>query len=778
MEVKTFKGDSLAKRDYMFAIGVGVAFTLIYLIFAARGMDPALWRDLTAAAGITPPNTIFPGLWRALAWGLLSVFGKGGVTLALRIVGAVFGGFSVFFSYLIIREVLAYLARARNVGPWSRIASLFTLLATVSLGAGDAMMRVVSPLTPGGMRFLALVISIHIFLRYLKAFGTWRILLSMVVAGAIASESPFGFLLPAVYYLCYRLSLIAVVNDQLKLEAGAVKTDEEEVATTPFLLPKWRMFFSFLAGLFLFGGINVLTFIKFGGLDACAWNGFDLAIHYAIGYYTMILASATAIGWVLSVTFALLPLIAVLVLFPILCRDTEPIRFKLGLILFFAGVLALLQCGVFPYTRLWTFSSSAVELRSDFIVCVFMLFSAMTMALASACFALGCQTIYEFDEDDGVFRVFGPRGVAMRNLVLAVVVVGLLPVVFRISRPAETEMRSIVHDALAETVRECGDAKFVFTDGRLDAGLELIASQMGSGVKPLNMMSGASEWEKYVRTRYFDEESADYTSAEIGVPVLLRIWAGEMTNGMDQAAAQLGFEFWRRARKPLPPQSGLVARTKGIDDAESKRGADVANKLAARILNVAKNHGGVSVSPALRDAVSSVSWRISRFARMRDEEELANELDEWNEAVKQMMRLVEYERMRTFMQLTPYEGLRLALRRADFNEARRYAKTVLQIEPDDPEANFGTGMAYLMEEKLKEAEMYLENTLKKRPDEPAVLNNLSIIFRKTNRLDKALEYVKKAHEILPANEEIQRTLRDTERAIENRKATLRSAFSR
>ena len=292
------------------------------------------------------------------------------------------------------------------------------------------------------------------------------------------------------------------------------------------------------------------------------------------------------------------------------------------------------------------------------------------------------------------------------------------------------------------------------------------------------MMSGASEWEKYVRTRYFDEESADYTSAEIGVPVLLRIWAGEMTNGMDQAAAQLGFEFWRRARKPLPPQSGLVARTKGIDDAESKRGADVANKLAARILNVAKNHGGVSVSPALRDAVSSVSWRISRFARMRDEEELANELDEWNEAVKQMMRLVEYERMRTFMQLTPYEGLRLALRRADFNEARRYAKTVLQIEPDDPEANFGTGMAYLMEEKLKEAEMYLENTLKKRPDEPAVLNNLSIIFRKTNRLDKALEYVKKAHEILPANEEIQRTLRDTERAIENRKATLRSAFSR
>ena len=163
---------------------------------------------------------------------------------------------------------------------------------------------------------------------------------------------------------------------------------------------------------------------------------------------------------------------------------------------------------------------------------------------------------------------------------------------------------------------------------------------------------------------------------------------------------------------------------------------------------------------------------------MRDEDQLANELDEWNEVVKHMMRLVEYERMRTFMQMTPYEGLRLALRRADFVEARRYAKTVLQMDPDDPEANFGTGMAYLLEEKYKEAEMYLENTLKKRPEEPAVLNNLSIVYRKTNRLEKALEYVKKAHELLPGNEEIQRTLRDTERAVESRKATLKSAFSK
>lgn len=769
MQGKSYASDRLGTRDVVFASAAGLVFTFVYLVFAAKGMDPALWRDLTVAAGIAPPQTIFPGVWRVVAHALLSIVGPGGIAFTLRVVGSVAGGLCVFLSYLVFRIVLAYLARVRDVSEWRPIASLFSLLAVASLGAGDAMMRVVSPLTPGGIRFVALLVSLYMFLRYIRTGSVWRILASMFVAGAIASETPIGFLLPAVYYLCYRLAVAAIVNDQLVVDGPEGRA---------MALPKWRMFFSFLFGLSLFASVNVAAFVAFGGLEACGWNGFDVAIHYALGYYGMVISAASPIGWVLSLTFALLPLIAALVVFPSLCRDNEPLNFRTGLILFFAGILALLQCGVFPYTRLWTFSSSAAELRSDFLVCIFMFFSALTLALAAACFSLACQNLFSYDPDEGVFRAVEKRGFAMRNLMLAVVAVCLLPVIFRIYRPAETEMRSIVRDALEETVRECGDAEYVFTDGRLDAGLELTAARMGSNVKPLNMMSGPSAWEKFMRCRSFEEGSPDRASAELGVPILLRIWAGEMTNGMDRAAQQLGFEFWKRARKPLPPQSGFVARAKGIDEAEVARGVSAAEKIARRIITVMKENEGLAISPALRDALQSVSWRISRFARMRDDEELAKELDEWNEAVKHMMRLVDYERTRTFMQMTPYEGLRLALRRADFAEARRYGAIVLQMDPEDPEANFGTGMAYLMEEKLKEAEMYLERTLVKRPDEPAVLNNLSIIYRKTNRLEKALEYVKKAHELLPANDEISRTLRDTERAMEKRKSTLKSAFEK
>ncbi len=769
MENNVFEGDKLGNRDVFLAFLAGIGSFLAYLAFSPRGLDPSLWNEMCVAAQIRPPATLFHGLWRLLAVGVLSFCGPEYITSVLRIIGAIVGGLSVFFVYLILRQIVASLARVKSLRLWGWIAPLFTMIATVCFGAGDALFRIISPLSPDAFQFVGLLFSLFLFLRFLKSGGTWRILLSMVFAGAVTAETPLGFLLPLVYYIVQRIALASFINDKQQLDV-----DPGHLG----FMPRWRMFFSFVLGLFLLGGVNIAVFMMFGGLEACGWSGFDLAFRYAVSYHEVIAFAASPIGWVLAVTFSLLPLVVSLVLFPMLCRDTEPIRFRLGLILFFAGILALVQCGILPYTRLWSFSSGAVEINSDFLECVFMLMTAITLALASSCFALGCQDILFYDEDDGAFKVVEPRGIVMRNLVQVVVIACVLPTISRVYRPVETELRSIVHDAIVETVRECGDAKFVFTDGRLDAGVELVASMAGSQVKPLSMMSGPSSWERYIRTRHFEEGSPDRASVEVGVPILLRVWAGEMTNGMDNAAIQLGFEFWRRARKPLPKCSGFVAREKGLSDAEAERGISVANNIAKRIIKLAKENPNVAVSPALRGAVSSVSWRISRFARMRDDEQLANELDEWNNAVKHMMRLIEYERMRTFMQMTPYEGLRLALRRADFVEARKYGATVLQIDPEDPEANFGTGMAYLMEEKFKDAEFYLERTLIKRPDEPAVLNNLSIIFRKTNRLDKALEYVKKAHELAPENEEIAHTLKDTERAIAKREETLKSAFRR
>ena len=168
----------------------------------------------------------------------------------------------------------------------------------------------------------------------------------------------------------------------------------------------------------------------------------------------------------------------------------------------------------------------------------------------------------------------------------------------------------------------------------------------------------------------------------------------------------------------------------------------------------------VQASPSLSDALSSVAWRLSRFARLRNDEATADRLDRSNTALKRMLSVVEYERQRTFMQLTPREGLRIALRRADFIEARRYAAAVLRSDEEDPEANFGMGMSYLREDRMQDAEFYLRRCLIRRPDEPAVLNNLSIICRKGRRYDEAEELARHALKMLPDSPEVRQTLKD------------------
>lgn len=764
-------GDRLVKRDYILATIVGLLFTGIYLIFAPRGMEPAIWNDLAVAAHLRPPQELFPAVWRMLAGGLVWLFGTIGASRALRVLGALAGGCSIFLVSLLLRRMLAYLMRMKDRAQWTWIAPLMTMISVVTFATSDVMWRMVAPLTPGAIRFFFFLFSIQLFLHWVKHGGIFFLLLAEFIAGFLAAETPIGFLLPVFCYVTFRLVLMAGANGNFQFDGILVDEDHP--------LPKWKMFFSFLVGFAIAMAVNIFVFVHFDGLAANNWKGLDIFFHYLLGYAQVVARAASLGGWFLSIGLCVLPLIGALPLFPRLCRETEPINFKLGLILFFAGLVAAAQNSVLPFCRLLDFSVASIGVASDFLQGLFALCTVATLTLASACFTCASQNVFLYDPEEDRVVPIGLRGNFMRFLVPGLMLLFALPSLLRIHRPVETELRAIVNETLAEVIRECGDAKVLFTDGRLDAGLELKAEQLGSQVKPLNLMSGMSEWEKTLRTRLFKPESSDYVAAAQGTPVLLRIWAGDQSESMDAAATQVGFEFWKRARKPLPARSGLVARTRGFDEEELKQGPAIANQLSQRLLRISRLHPGAiaSVSPALRDAVFSISWRLSRFARMRDEVELANKLDNLNTTVKHLMELIEYERTRTFMQLTPYEGLRLALHRADFAEARRYGAVVLQIDADDPEANFGIGMAYLMEDKLKDAEVYLERVLKTRPQEPAVLNNLSVVYRKSGRLEKSLEYAKKAHELVPDNEEVKGTLKDTERAIQSRADMMKKVFS-
>jgi len=743
-----FKG-WVSLRDFVLAGAVGIAVSAAILVFGVPGLDPSLWDEMSVVSGLRPPQTIFPGFWRILTGWLFALVDISVSPLLLKVLGAAVAGVISALVYFITRDMLSYLVRTLFVyRVWkNRIVPFFALLSATIVGMSDPLWRIARVFSSAELRMLICLVIIYLVMRWFARGNRWRLFPAFALMGMMAAETPFGFLLPIGFVVGYIVLWHMYVDNVAQRPKAMVAPTE---------LPKWRMFFLFLGGFVVAIWANTMNFVMLGGLEANAWKASDIYFRYLGGYWGVFAGAASIIGWVLGLGFCVFPLVASARLFPMTVRDDRQMPFNLGVMMFFLGTLATMQSGAFPTARFWTFTREIVLVHSGFLLVFFVFCAALTTAMFGAAFAMECQRKYLNDD-------VPKPGPLLKGVVPFLAVILFVLLFAHLRKPVETEVQSIVDEALSQIVDECGDAKFLFTDGHLDAGVELRAAACGKTIYALNMMAGASDWELAVRRRGLDPESEDYKSAETGVPALLRVWAGEKPEGMKESALQLGFEYWKREQKAMPKIAGLVARVEGLDEAMVTNGIDRARKLSARVLAIAKPFEKVDTSSALAEAFSAVSWRLGRFARHRNEESLADELDLSNTALKRMLTIIEYERLRTFMQLTPREGLQLALRRADFVEARRYAAAVLRYDEDDPEANFGMGMSALQRKQFEDARMYLERVLKRRPEEPAVLNNLSIVCRKLRKYDDSLNYAKEAIKFLPDSAEVKQTLKDAEK---------------
>lgn len=734
--------------NVILASALGVVVFVAMLVFGVHGLDPSVWQETAVVSGLRPPTTPFPGSWRLLVGWLFPVFGIKPAIALLSVVGAGLAGLCVAHCYLIARYILALVIRTEDHYPiWSRfIAPFFSCVAALSIGFSAPLWSAARNCSPAEIRFVLFVAIVYRSMRWFSIGGLGRLCTIFAAMGVLAAETPVAFLLPFIFAFAYRSVWKCVMDGLFEWPENLPEADE---------LPRWTMFFLFVGFLGATIWVNVTTFCAYGGLEANGWQYSDIYFRYVIGYWHSLTGAATLVGWMLGIIFAVLPLALALKIAPLLVRDDRSMPFNIGVVMFLLGVFGLMQTEVFPAARFWTFSGGGL-VSSEFLLACFVFCAAITLALSMAAFAFSCQAPYRLPTQPK------PR-LWIRFVVPALGVLFVFLMTRQLPRPHEVEMQRIVDDAVEEIVRECGDAKWIFTDGHLDAALEIAAAVQGKTLYALNMMSGASEWEKSIRSRGLKEGTADWEMAQKGVPVLLRVWATEKPGGLDQSAIQLGFEIWKRARKTLPTMTGFLARTKGLTDEDARRGIEAAKKLAERILTVSKGRREGVAPQALDRALSAVNWRISRFARQREEYELAEELDQSNTILKKMISVVESERLRTFMQMTPREGLNIALGRADFTEARRYSAIVLENDPDDVQANFGMGMSELLAKKYESACEYLGKCLKARPRDPALLNNLSIAYRHRAKFKEALDFARRAHEILPDNAEIRKTLAEAEK---------------
>ena len=182
---------------------------------------------------------------------------------------------------------------------------------------------------------------------------------------------------------------------------------------------------------------------------------------------------------------------------------------------------------------------------------------------------------------------------------------------------------------------------------------------------------------------------------------------------------------------------------------------------------------------ALRNAFLFTQWHLAVIARHRAnacdargdrelavrESLLAEALDRKNAALSRIRATMSWASRKRLERLTPQEGLRVGLRRADFALARTFALRVLDFAPDDPEANFAVGMDYFVQRQYARAQSYLERCLERRPDDPAVLNNLAQCRLRQGDAAGALGYAERALRSLPDSPEVKRTMERVREAI-------------
>lgn len=731
------------KLWWVFPLAAVIAVHTGFAMFALQALTPEISREAAVAAGVRPAANVFPGLWRYFA-ALLPV-NAAAFSLCGRISAVLF----VLVFYLFLRRTLLLLHRASV--DTERLENFFipsiALVCAVMGTFAEPVWRAFSLFSPATLTLLFVVTVPYLHLEWIVKGGWWRLCGGFALTGFFAAETPLALLFPLGWVLSYIMLWNAVRNDSF------VPRDD---LPSFRLLPKWRIFLTFFGGLAI-GGFANISFISVhdiaGGLG---WKFTYVLFHYWQQYFMQIKTASTIAGWVLGVPLCVIPFAVLLRLLPMLSDDDRPMPFFFGVIALFCVVIAYFEQGPLRGAWFWTWIGDKDLVRSVALLGFYSLLSTCAVAFGALIFVADAfNSRREGHREPGV-NVSYHCAMVMLTVVVAALIVFRLP---------HTNVRKILlfnDNAIKETVRELNGAKFVFTDGSADAELELEAARQGMRLYTINLMLDPAKNAEAVRLRGLTEEG-DIIAAKMGASALLRVWACDKPNGLDDSALQIGLDLWKREKGMTPPEaSAFVARTKGLRDEDIRDASFIAKTFAEHVEELSPIADAPDVPPSVRELFFTLSWRISRFSRYRKDAELADRLDSMNSALKRMLRDLEYARLQVFLQMTPKEGLELALRRADFQDAARYAAAVLKIDKDDPRGNFGMGMYFLMANRFDDAEPFLRRVLVRRPDEPAAINNLSIICRKTRRYDEAVALAKRALELLPGNEDVQQTLRDAE----------------
>ena len=769
------------RMDRLIAFFAGLASFALFWVLSHGSLHPGAWADAAVAAGLRPPESVFPciGLW-VLA-GIFQLGDMHSSLVAVNMLGNVCGGLSVAFFYLVIRELLPSVLSLRSPSRfWTlRVERLVAAIGTLAFVCAGPVCQIFQSFSCNSFLLLAVLAFSRLFLRLLH-YGRFSTAYGcLFLLGALTAETPFGILLTAVALV---VTLVA--------RRYAWRPDLRYLNPMLVELSKWRLSMFFFLG---FAGTLMADYAFFAlreGPAAAGLSNAELAVDWVKRYGMSFVDSASLIGWVLLAIFVVLPFAVAVLCARRATDDDSFLPFRAGILFVCIFFVSLAPLSILPHLRFWMWPlRPPVPSNLLLATACIALAIAFTLALAVLAYDIWCRdhkriALQRFPEllEDGAFarRHFHWRW--RRTITVVAVVLIMVAVVPWRDAVNMRNMATFVRDTLLETAAECGDAKIIVTDGALDDALRLVFAVQGKRTMPLSIMSGHSTYERNLRLAAAENDEERATLA-LGVSDALRNWAHDRPERLKQLAIQVGFELWRNNRAARPPASGLLAYA-GLSPKDVASGTAVAHELAARAIAL---HACGAYSRCedrlLKDKFLFSQWRLSRMAVIRDENagadgdiaqareeaKLAEKLDDLNPELRRLNDALSWIRSRDGNTLTPREGLRIALERADFALARRYATPILSADSTHPDANFGMGMSYFVEGRYAEAETYLKVALETRPDEPALLNNLAICCYRQSRFKEALEYAEKALAKLPDAPAVRKTYEQIRKTLEEKK---------
>ena len=750
-------------------------------------LPPELWDELSVAAGLRPPAREFPIVWQAMMSYVVGKFGINSCVAALKFAGPVSLG---IVAAMVSRLFSGYLPRVMKSDMLRTVWGRWIVRVVVLQGA--LFFALSEPVWLAGRVFspdmFALMQSLLALLLALWALERASVV-CMVFLGAVSALSASEQAISAFVTPAFALYLI--LKECEPDEKHSALLTNRVIQSVAFRWMGWTFVFCCVIAI----SANMLFYRASGGLQVSDSGFFAGMVNYLVNCFRYFSATASVFGWGLIIAVAFIPMLIAIGRIRSFA-DSDRLPPVLGsCLLAVVGILAFLQSSGISECHFWRWSAGAI--RSNHMLCLCMFATSLTTVFALCVFVVDIyfrnhgrilKELYTADLEDDYLaeravhlhrasvRILRPLMLPEPLIALALVIPFKFDTTIR-------EMSSLVNDTISQTAEECGDSTMLFTDGSLDAAVEVAVAARGGKIKAVSMMSGSGKYDIALRTRGVEDDEAR-TLFSVGAADALRTWVTEENPCASNIALQVGLELWRRNNLPMPQAGGLVSRTAGFPEGDAEKYAERAHGLAERILKLYSGGKPTKTAyPELNKLFLFSQWRLSRMCRMRANEAdtrkdsasserehaLADRLDRLNPEWQKVQERMDWIGQRGGMRLTPKDGLKLGLAKADFKLARSYARKVVVTDEDDVHANFALGMSYFTEKQYGRAEMHLKKCLIRAPDEPAVLNNLAIVQLRLGRYSEAEANALKALTNLPDSAEIKTTIRHIRMARDGKK---------